>query len=194
MRSVQEVENVSPASISVVLFHYVSYYSYFSLCDKLMSVFRLPPAAGVDVSKLPDKWYCNMMDEYDLRLPWTCSVEEKDPVWYHTHFKTSNEKPALGAMNGKAKAGILLSPSADRKSGGGMSEEETKKLVERDDILKDLLEIKMNDKSIVTKHYFHEALLTEKDAAAIKGSSHNVKPRLKRVTPKLLSKKSPGKK
>ena len=134
------------------------------------------------------------MDEYDLRLPWTCRVEEKDAVWYNNHFKTPNEKPAVGTPNGKVKAGILMSPSADRKSNGGFSQEETLKLVERDDILKDLLEIKVDDKPIVTKHYFNEALLTETDAAAVKGNNQqNGKPKLKRVKPKPV-KKSPGKK
>jgi hypothetical protein len=127
-----------------------------------------------------------MMDEYDLRMPWTCSVEEKDAVWYHKHFKTPNSRPSLGTPNAKTNPGLYVSPSNDRKF-GGMSTEDTKKLVERDDILKDLLKVEMNDKLIVSKHYFHHALLTEKDASAMKGTKARLP---KRIIPKLLPGKS----
>ena len=42
------------------------------------------------------------------------------------------------------------------------SDEQTKKLVAKDEILQNLLKVAANEKEIITKHYFHDALLSDK--------------------------------
>ncbi len=98
-----------------------------------------------------------MMDEYDHRIKWTCSITEKDAVWYHKHFKEPISSMESGTLNG-----------TDFVNGKGITDEGSKHLVDRDAILKNLLQVSANEKQVVSKHYFHDALLTEKDIAVLK--------------------------
>lgn len=137
-------------------------------CDRCKRWRMLPPDAGVDVLKLPDNWYCEMMQEHDQRVKWTCRVPEKDAVWYNTHFKKPNISKA------ELKGGLYMSPSLAVGAGAKMNDDATQKLVERDLILKNILTISADGvKEVVSKYYFHDALLTEKDARLLKeGGKH----------------------
>lgn len=132
-------------------------------CDRCKRWRMVPPDAGVDVLKLSDNWYCEMMEEHDHRVKWTCRVPEKDAVWYNTHFKKPNISKA------EMKGGIYMSPSLSVGAGTKMNDDAAKKLVERDLILKNILTISADGvKEVVSKYYFHDALLTEKDARILK--------------------------
>ena len=115
-----------------------------------------PPGHTADIANLPDEWYCEMMDEHDARMNMTCGFEEKDSVWYDRHFKKPNVKISLPSNPG------ATATEASSKISAAQSDE----LVEKDEILKKILSIPTRSKKaalIVSKHYFHEALVSDFD-------------------------------
>ncbi|KAG7348165.1 SNF2-related protein [Nitzschia inconspicua] len=145
-------------------------------CDRCKHWRMVPPDVEVDVSKLPDSWYCNMMNEFDQRMVWSCNIPEKDAMWYHEHFKKANVPKALSNPTSESKGGIYCGHVLDATGQDKMTDEATKKLVERDLILKNLLTVSANEKQIVSKHYFHDALLSGKDTGILKGTESTVDP------------------
>lgn len=79
-----------------------------------------------------------------------------DTSWYKDHFQTPNEESHASSPG-------VITISSD--SNTSLSKEKTEKLIARDEILLKLLEVKAKDRDakIVSKHYFHDALLEEKD-------------------------------
>lgn len=139
----------------------------------------LPPAANVDVSSLPDEWYCEMMNDHDSQMKLSCEFPEQSKEWYLQYFQTAGENPAENAPPEMP----LASPGL-AKGFNDLSKADTQHLVERDDILKNLLSVTANDSLVVAKHYFHDALLTEKDADALEKASKASKPsELRSMTP-----------
>ena len=95
-----------------------------------------------------------MMNEHDQRMNITCNFPEKDAIWYSQHFKKPNEKPE-----------VFTSPcTVDDTASNTISRVGTEKLVERDHVLKNILTISSKNALVVSKHYFHDVLLTEKDS------------------------------
>ena len=109
----------------------------------------------MDMANISDDWHCEMMDDHDKRMELECCFPEKDAIWYSQHFRKPNEKSET-----ITPPGLIISTAANR-----MSKAETEKLVERDELLKNILTVSStkNPALIVSKHYFHDALLTEKD-------------------------------
>lgn len=103
---------------------------------------------------MPSDWYCEMMNEHDKRRNLTCDFPEKDALWYNQQFKKPNVKVEIFTPP------VILDDTASHK----ISEAETNKLIEQDDVLKNILNISSNNALVVTKKYFHDALLTEKDS------------------------------
>jgi hypothetical protein len=132
-------------------------------CDRCKKWRMFPPNAGIDVSSLPDNWYCEMMNQHDVRTKWTCQTAEKDSDWYAKYFR----KSYLATPTKFEHTGRYTNPNVVRNT-KGISEE---KLVQRDAILKNLLTVTAKEKNVITKHYFHDILLTEKDAAEMKGET-----------------------
>ena len=95
-----------------------------------------------------------MMNEHDKRRNLTCDFPEKDALWYNQQFKKPNVKVEIFTPP------VILDDTASHK----ISEAETNKLIEQDDVLKNILNISSNNALVVTKKYFHDALLTEKDS------------------------------
>jgi hypothetical protein len=120
-------------------------------CVKCRKWRMFPPDHTEDIANLPDNWYCALMNKYDVRMKLTCSFEERDSVWYYQHFKKPNERIAtMGTIHTEVTSKL--------------STAESKKLVERDEVLKNVLSITSSSdslNSIVTKHYFHDTLLTD---------------------------------
>lgn len=143
-------------------------------CDRCKQWRMIPPDANVDVSKLPDVWNCEMMDEYDHRMNWTCDFPEKDAVWYNKHFKKPEISKGFGSPKERTNGGTYRSPGLDIGPGKPLNED-SKKLVERDSILKNLLDISASGKQVVSKFYFHDALLSENDAVVVKKMVDNLK-------------------
>jgi CW-type Zinc Finger len=140
-------------------------------CDRCKHWRMIPPDANVDVSKLPDTWYCEMMNEYDNRTNWTCSIPERDAVWYNKHFKKPNVSRGFSSPIRKVNGGAYMSPGLAAAGPGKMDDDATKKLVQRDSILMNILTVSASEKQVVSKYYFHDALLTEKDAALLNGKT-----------------------
>lgn len=113
-----------------------------------------PPHHTEDIANLPDDWSCELMNKHDARLKLTCEFEEKDSVWYYHHFKKPNQEIS-----------DIASPRAnDTELTKTLSKSETEKLVERDEILKNILSITSgsdSSASIVSKYYFSYTLLTD---------------------------------
>jgi hypothetical protein len=110
----------------------------------------------MDMANISDDWHCEMMDDHDKRMELECCFPEKDAIWYSQHFRTPNEKSET-----ITSPGLVISTA-----GNTISKAETEKLVERDEVLKNILTVSSSTKNpalIVSKHYFHDALLTEKD-------------------------------
>lgn len=127
-------------------------------CVKCRKWRMFPHSHYEDVSKLPDDWHCEMMNRHDDRIRLTCSFEEKDSDWYYHHFKKPN-----------IRLSKISSPGTiDTKGINKLSKTEKKKLVERDEVLKNVLTIKSssdNSKLVVSKHIFHDTLLADTDPA-----------------------------
>jgi hypothetical protein len=128
-----------------------------------------------------------MMNKYDKRLILDCSFPEQgtslkpqtskaivavltipryqiERRWYNRHFKKPNEKPELSSP--------VLAISGDSRT--KLSKEKADKLVARDEILKGLLGLMANEtnSTAISKHYFHDSLLEEKERED-KGSSND---------------------
>jgi hypothetical protein len=134
-------------------------------CDKCKKWRLFPPTANVDAVGLPEKWYCPMMDQYDDRMKLTCKFPEQSEEWYLKHFET----PEIHSGE-VARSEAMASPSLS-KGCIALSKASTQHLVDRDDILKKLLSVTVNESAVVTKHYFHEILLAEKDVDALNKAS-----------------------
>eukprot|EP00536_Pseudo-nitzschia_multiseries_P009251 jgi/Psemu1/325559/estExt_fgenesh1_pg.C_2530022 len=125
-------------------------------CVKCKQWRMFPPDHTADLASLPDDWVCEMMNEHDARMHLTCSFEEKDSVWYYHHFRKPNEKTSSSTASG----------AADAETTNKLSAAETEKLVQNDVILQNILTISSRSKKaerIVSKHYFHEALISDID-------------------------------
>jgi hypothetical protein len=85
-----------------------------------------------------------------------------EQIWYNRHFKKPNEMPEVTSP-------VLVIPGASTTK---LSKKKTAKLVAKDEILKGLLKVLANEtnSSAISKHYFHDALLEEKEIEE-KGSS-----------------------
>jgi hypothetical protein len=104
-------------------------------------------------------WNCEMMNEYDFRMKWKCSQGEKDPDWYIEHYR----KPNRPLNEKKASASQIIDSVFGR-----LSDEKTKEFVAKDKILQNLLTVSASGKEIVSKHYFHDALLADENASVKK--------------------------
>ena len=123
-------------------------------CVKCRKWRMFPPDHTQDMAKLPDDWHCGLMNKYDARMKLTCSFEEKDSVWYYHHFKKPNQKITAIASHGTVEA----------QKSSKLSKGDIENLVERDEVLKDILTIKSssdNSTSIVGKYHFHDTLHTD---------------------------------
>lgn len=127
-------------------------------CDKC-SKWRMLPPESIDVSTLPDKWYCEMMNSYDDSMKIDCTFPEKDALWYSRHYtqmkkKDEDDSPII-AMTGDAIANI--------------SDETKNRLASRDEILTKLLDVSKGQKKsrIVSRYYFHDALLGKKETEEV---------------------------
>jgi hypothetical protein len=125
-------------------------------CVKCRKWRMFPQDHFEDVANLSVDWHCEMMNMYDDRIRLTCSFEEKDSVWYYQHFKKPNKK-----LSDVASPGTI-----DTEAINKLSKAEKNKLVERDEVLKNILTIKSSsDESalVVSKHIFHDTLLAATD-------------------------------
>lgn len=119
-------------------------------CNK----WRMFPPGSVDISTLPDQWYCEMMDKHDSSLKIDCTFPEQDTLWYHRHHaemkKAENDAPIIAMTGGSTS----------------MSDDTKEKLVQRDKILTKLLDVSTghNKSNIISRYYFHDALLKEKES------------------------------
>ena len=130
-------------------------------CVKCGNWRMFPPDHTQDMANLPDDWHCEMMNKYDARMQLTCSFEEKDSVWYYHHFKKPNQQ--ISAISSKKPVEV--------EGISKFSKEESEKLVERDEVLKDILTIKSSSDStalVVGKHVFQDILNTDIDYGNIK--------------------------
>jgi len=126
-------------------------------CVRCLKWRMLPPKHTCDMANIPDGWHCEMVNEHDQRMDLNCSFPEKEALWYSQHFKTPNEKSKV----------ITSSSLIVETASTTISKAESEILVERDDVLKNILTISSRTKNptlIVSKHYFHDALLSEIDS------------------------------
>ncbi|KAL3925020.1 MAG: hypothetical protein SGILL_000682 [Bacillariaceae sp.] len=158
-------------------------------CCKCKRWRMFPADSGVEEAtiKSEENWRCEMMNEYDLRMKWTCSISDKESDWYSEHYK----KPNRPLNEKKASTSQLIDALPGR-----LRDEKAKELVEKDAILKNLLGVVAKDKPIVSKHYFHDALFTDQDAAGTEKDKESGKksPRKKsaaKSTPKRKQQKDP---
>merc|ERR1712238_15845 len=118
-------------------------------CVRCLKWRMLPPKHTCDMANIPDDWHCEMVNEHDQRMDLTCNFPEKEAMWYSQHFKTPNEKSKF-----------ITSPSLIVETASTtISKAESEVLVERDDVLKNILAISSRTKSptlIVSKLNFQE--------------------------------------
>jgi len=126
-------------------------------CVRCLKWRMLPPKHTCDMANIPDDWHCEMVNKHDQRMDLTCNFPEKEAMWYSQHFKKPNEK-----SKSSTSPSLLVETASTT-----ISKAETEMLVERDELLKNILTISSRTKNpalIVSKHYFHDALLSEKDS------------------------------
>jgi hypothetical protein len=127
------------------------------------------PPNSVDVSALPNKWYCEMMNEHDTSMQLDCSFAEKDALWYSRHFvaseKAAQENDTTDSGNSSNNQIIAMSGDAAHN----LSDEKKERLAARDEILTNLLNVSSSGSTssrkqskIVSQFHFHDALLDEK--------------------------------
>lgn len=107
--------------------------------------------ADADLEDLPDKWFCEMNVDDDLNND--CSASEKDAKWYGRHFSDQHE------VLRDSPAKCIARDSFD----SAIPQDQKALLVERDEILKHLLEVTADKRknSVISKYYFHDTLLEE---------------------------------
>jgi hypothetical protein len=130
-------------------------------CNRCEKWRMFPPSADVDTEALPDRWFCEEMGQWDKKNS-DCSAPERSQLYMEQHF--ARKEPNDGVVS-PAKG--LSSPAKGMASdsGGEISEEKTELLVARDAVLQGLLKVSAKEKksSVISKYYFHDALLEEKD-------------------------------
>lgn len=106
---------------------------------------------STDSEALPDKWFCEMNDD---TVNNSCDATEKDNRWYYRHLSADQ----LNILE-DSPVKCLSSEAID----SAMSKEDKATLVENDVILQKLLNVAASEQqsSVVSKYYFHDALLTE---------------------------------
>lgn len=127
-------------------------------CTKCRKWRMFPPDHTEDITNLSDEWHCKLMNKYDTRINLTCNFEEKDSVWYFQHFKKPNQKIKANTSLRTIDTEPITKPSTA----------ESGKLVEKDEVLKNILAIKSssdNSSLIVSKHDFHGTLLSDVDGS-----------------------------
>lgn len=104
-----------------------------------------------DLKDLPDKWFCEMNVDDDVNN--NCSASEKDSKWYGRHYSDQLE------VLKDSPAKCIARDSSD----SAIPQDQKASLVERDEILKHLLEVTADKRknSVISKYYFHDALLEE---------------------------------
>lgn len=126
-------------------------------CTRCKKWRMFPSDHNQDITNVADDWNCRLMNAHDARMEWSCAIEEKDSVWYFQHFKKPNRKLIVTGLLG-----------ADTESRTEVSAAESKELVEKDEILKNILAVTSrtdNSVPIVSKHHFHGKLLTDVEEA-----------------------------
>ena len=107
--------------------------------------------------ELPEQWFCemNLSDIHNK----SCDDPEKDKFWYALRLKDGQ---ATISHEGTIKTNTIRD-----NTDSALSNEENQKLAKKDIILQKLLTVTARDRatSIISKHYFHDALLADtKDA------------------------------
>jgi hypothetical protein len=104
-----------------------------------------------DLGDLPDKWFCEMNNDDDVNNK--CSASEKDSKWYGRHFSDQLEVLKDSPIK------CIARDSSD----AAIPQDQRALLVDRDEILKHLLEVTADKQknSVISKYYFHDALLEE---------------------------------
>lgn len=112
----------------------------------------------VEERDLPDKWFCELNERDNVNN--TCEAPEKDRAWYYRHL-IEGQTDILQESPVKC----IARDTAD----SALSQEEKAKLVEKDVILKKLLTVTASDQqsSVISKHYFHDALLAETEEEVV---------------------------
>lgn len=112
---------------------------------------------------IPEKWYCRMNKSDPLNN--ACTISEKTQSWYAMQYPPVDpKKPA----NKPTVVGVAASPAKfmtdEELSKPALSDETTQRLTSKDEILQHLLTITETGKksNIISRHYFHEALLESK--------------------------------
>ena len=136
-------------------------------CVKCHNWRMFPPDHNINLANLPTYWHCGLMNKYDARIKWSCTIGERDSEWYHQHFKLPNQK-----ISDATSRGMISINRVTNK----LSTEEHKKLLERDHILKDILTVRSSldsSTAIVGKYYFHDTLQTPSDHTNSKRKAKN---------------------
>jgi len=123
-------------------------------CDKCEKWRML--AFDVTEEELPDTWFCSM--NATDRTNNTCDAPERNQIWY--------EKQLSNAYSGNNESPIKC--MAREFTDAPPSHGSKQKLVANDKVLEHLLKVTEREKktTVVSRFYFHEALLESKDNSA----------------------------
>lgn len=115
-------------------------------CDNCNKWRMLSEGTG---EELPDKWYCK--DNVDLDHN-SCDRPERTQTWH--------EQRQMGLI--REQQGSPLKSMAQEEAESQGETAETLVMVERDSVLQELLNVEQKDKQskLVSRYYFHDALLT----------------------------------
>ncbi|CAJ1961919.1 unnamed protein product [Cylindrotheca closterium] len=140
----------------------------WACCNRCEKWRMFPPQENVDVTSLPDKWYCEEMNDVDKSTKIDCTFPERDEIWYWNHYGLSNE-----TKENKSTTGPIVAMSGSAKA---LSDDTKEALVARDEILKGLLNVTGGKKSIVSRYYFHDALIDQDNAKKAGSESEDRSP------------------
>lgn len=114
-----------------------------------------------------ERWYCHLNENDPVNN--TCDASQKDNRWYYSHFKLnyiSITDPDSGKEETREQHTVLPSPAKPTGVLGDKTDydddewdEKKELLVENDEVLRKLLSLRSDTAGLVSKYYFHEALL-----------------------------------
>jgi len=152
-------------------------------CDTCEKWRMLPPSLSESDLQLPDNWFCEM-NHFD-KCRSKCNAIERNATYMHKFFQEQASRQAMGkstTQNSQPEnsQGLNVPPTPPRESVDTKTPEDDEHVTKtnRDEVLVGLLKAqtpKMRKKkdneyhqsSLIAKHYFHDTLMREANAAPI---------------------------
>jgi hypothetical protein len=115
----------------------------------------------VSEENVPEDWECSMNDTDPCNN--TCTASEKSQAWYENKYYSNDPTPSPSKQGSKQSSSSLPNGTPNGKK----HTVETEKLIDNDDILRNILDVTDVGKKqkLICDYYFHDALMETKQSS-----------------------------